>query len=126
VAHQLPYVGGDTVTADHVAPGLRIGAPMAPTPFVPPEAREPDAANEPDAGVLSLARYAAIKVALLRGRPIAAALGEHGLDEVTWRMEEQRRAEALAHAADNGDLAIIHQLRRAMRDAQRAADEPAD
>jgi hypothetical protein len=41
-------------------------------------------------------------------------------------MEEQRRAEALAHAADNGDLAIIHQLRRAMRDAQRAADETAD
>jgi hypothetical protein len=72
---------------------------------------------------IALETYAAIKVALLRGKPLEAVLAQHGIEEISWRIEERRRADGLSRAAERGDLNVVQALRRAMRDAQRQAEE---
>jgi hypothetical protein len=104
-------------------------APAVPPKPVPEPPRTAAAAPPPepkpsDKGeLLPLDTYAAVKVALLRGKALPAVLEKHGLDEMSWRLEERRRAEALSRAAERGDLSVVHTLRKAMRDAQKKADE---
>lgn len=94
---------------------LRVELPLVTEP--PPS--EPRARDD----LVALELYATVKVALLRGQPLAAVLERHGLDEVSWRSEERRRAQALSSAAERGDLAVVRTLRRALREAQRRAEE---
>jgi uncharacterized protein DUF2169 len=93
------------------APRTAAAAPPPPEP----------AADKGD--LLPLETYAAVKVALLRGKALPSVLERHGLDEMSWRLEERRRADALSRAAERGDLSVVHTLRRAMREAQKKADE---
>jgi hypothetical protein len=110
--------------------------PAPPLPAVPYSAASASAQNDDATAddvtkkrapvrheAIALETYAAIKVALLRGKPLEAVLAQHGIEEISWRIEERRRADGLSRAAERGDLNVVQALRRAMRDAQRQAEE---
>ncbi|MFO0756247.1 MAG: DUF2169 domain-containing protein [Byssovorax sp.] len=114
--------------------GMRIlAAPEpAPTPvplIVPDPGATTLAAPAPVAApaprvALDLATFAAIKVALWEGaRPRADLLREHGLDEIRFRLEEERWASEIAAAARAGKPERALALHAALREAEaRIAD----
>lgn len=98
---------------EKLAPASETARPSGTEP-PPPED------DEEQGELLTLERYAAIKVALMRKeRPTVDVLAEHGLDERRWRIQERRRTTELSRAAAEGNLSMALALRSAMLDAQR-------
>jgi hypothetical protein len=80
---------------------------------------QPDPKHRDD-GLLPLELYAQIKTAILSGEAsIGEILDAHSIDEVRWREDERKRADALSRAAKTGDTSAVLDLRRAMRAAMR-------
>ncbi|HZO12526.1 MAG TPA: DUF2169 domain-containing protein [Polyangiaceae bacterium] len=103
-------------------PSSRARPPERYSSSVPPE---PEPVQDRwDSGCMPLDLYAEIKVAILSGkRSLPEILDVHSIDEVRWREEERKRAEALSRAAKAGDGSAVLDLRRAMRAAMRRAEQ---
>lgn len=121
----LPFAG----TTPHAAPAAWdprastpswIAAEEAPAAMVAPTPAPRDATLP-----LSLERFAQIKVELREGTEArASVLGRHGMDEITWSVEERRRAEELEADARAGKQERVLALHAALRAAgERAAGE---
>ncbi len=69
---------------------------------------------------LSLETYAAIKVDLHDGRPLAEALAEHGVEEAAWHEYEREQMAAIAEDASKGSVERATEVRQAIMAARQA------
>ncbi len=118
----LPFVAASPA-APAVIPVRPLPAPFAPVsaPLVEQSPPAPATAPLVEQLPISLDVYAAVKVAFWdkaeERADIEDTLGEHGIDEDTWRAGEERLNEALAEEAREGRSDLARALRAAIKRA---------